>query len=403
MMKKLLTLCAAVLMAFAVTGSAMAADAVTVYIEPATATYSLYQPTAIKARVVFLDAAGQKATTFGGAQIGDSVLELKSANFGGGATAFTPASPVNINNDGYQAFDIDYIEAAITAPGDDVITATLKKGTNVISVTMPVKVLAPAANTYVTRTGLASALVPDVLEAIPARTNNAGAIITAGSALNVTVMAAFAQDIIGPDGIYDNYIFTDNVPAGAETVNIGGSVGSVTIAQSGATLENGIVTVSATAQDLKIPDILETAANAGANATRMNELMDPANGVRPTWSAFGSLTREVGNYNNSVGIVDANADQVVINPSTATVGFAFQDNTFASDTSAHKPAPVKLVTIVGIPLNDQYGAPNGSIYGAGNFSASDVYNLLVDPKSKPNTFVVNGPLEAVNCWRYYGL
>ena len=46
MMKKLLTLCAAVLMAFAVTGSAMAADAVTVYIEPATATYSLYQPTA---------------------------------------------------------------------------------------------------------------------------------------------------------------------------------------------------------------------------------------------------------------------------------------------------------------------------------------------------------------------
>ena len=90
-------------------------------------------------------------------------------------------------------------------------------------------------------------------------------------------------------------------------------------------------------------------------------------------------------------IVDATADQVVINPNTATVGFAFQDFTFASDTSAHKPAPVKLVTIVGIPLNDQTGAPIGSIYGAGNFSASDVYNLLVDPKSKPNTFVVNGP------------
>ena len=299
-MKKLLTLCAAVLMAFAVTGSAMAADAVTVYIEPATATYSLYQPTAIKARVVFLDAAGQIATTFGGAQIGDSVLELKSANFGGGATAFTPASPVNINNDGYQAFDIDYIEAAITEPGDDVITATLKKGTNVISVTMPVKVLAPVANTYVTRTGLASALVPDVLETIPARTNNAGAIITAGSALNVTVMAAYARNTNFPaDNVYDNYIFTDNVPAGAETVNISGAVGSVTIAQTSATLENGIVTVSPTAQDLKIPDILETATSAGANATRMNELMDPANGVRPTWSAFGSITREVGNYNNS--------------------------------------------------------------------------------------------------------
>ena len=101
------------------------------------------------------------------------------------------------------------------------------------------------------------------------------------------------------DNIYDNYIFTDNVPAGAETVNISGAVGSVTIAQSSATLENGIVTVSLAAQDLKIPDILETAATAGANATRMNKLMDPANGVRPTWSASGSMTREVGNYDNA--------------------------------------------------------------------------------------------------------
>jgi hypothetical protein len=389
MMKKLLTLCAAVLMAFAVTGSALAAEATTVYIEPSSATYALYQTSAIKARVVFLDAAGQLATTFGGAQIGDSVLELKSANFNSAIT-FTPGPSVNINNDGYQAFDIDYNEAAITEPGDDVITATLKKGTSTISVTMPVKVVAPAANTYVIRTGLASALVPDVLEAIPNPQNNAGAIISAGTAVEVTAMAAYARDIAPADGTYDTYIFTDNVPAGAEKVNISGAVGSVTIAQSSATLENGIATVSLAAQDLKIPDILETAANAAANATKMNQLMDPLNGVRPTWSATGSMTREVGNYNN-FGIVDATADQVEINPNTATVGFAFQDFTFASDTSAHKPAPVKLVTIVGIPLNDETGALNGSIYGAGNFSASDVYNLLVDPKSKPSTFVANGP------------
>ena len=57
MMKKLLTLCAAVLMAFAVTGSAMAADAVTVYVEPANATYTLYTSDPIPARVLFLDAA----------------------------------------------------------------------------------------------------------------------------------------------------------------------------------------------------------------------------------------------------------------------------------------------------------------------------------------------------------
>ena len=156
-----------------------------------------------------------------------------------------------------------YNEAAITEPGDDVITATLKKGTTSISVTLAIKVLAPVANTYVTRTGLASALIPEVLEAIPGRTNNAGAIITAGSALNVTVMAAYGRDT-DLNGIYDQWYFTDNVPAGAETVNISGSAthpiiapSTVTIAQTSATLENGIATVSATAQDLKIQDILE--------------------------------------------------------------------------------------------------------------------------------------------------
>ena len=77
-------------------------------------------------------------------------------------------------------------------------------------------------------------------------------------------------------------------------------------------------------------------------------------GVQPTWSASGSLTREVGTYNNA-GIVDASADQVEITPLNATIGFAFQDAAFQSDISAHKPAPVKFVTVVGIPINDQDG------------------------------------------------
>ncbi len=115
------------------------------------------------------------------------------------------------------------------------------------------------------------------------------------------------------------------------------------------------------------------------------------------------MTREVGNYNN-VGIVDATADQVEINPNTATVGFAFQDATFASDMSAHKPAPVKLVTIVGLPMNDPAGV-TADIYGAGdaNLSASDAYNLLLDPKSKPNTFMVNGSSWTKHLWRHCGL
>ena len=85
------------------------------------------------------------------------------------------------------------IRHAITEPGDDVITVTLKKGTTTISNVIPIKVLAPAANTYVTRTGLAASLIPEVLEAVPNPQNNNGAIISAGSSVSVTVMAAYGR------------------------------------------------------------------------------------------------------------------------------------------------------------------------------------------------------------------
>ena len=90
----------------------------------------------------------------------------------------------------------------------------------------------------------------------------------------------------------------------------------------------------------------------------------------------------MGNYDNAP-IVDANADQVLVEQLNATIGVAFQDTAISNDTSKHKPAPIKLVTIVGLPVNDVTGAING-IYGA-DLSASDAYNLLLDPKSKPNS------------------
>ena len=94
-------------------------------------------------------------------------------------------------------------------------------------------------------------------------------------------------------------------------------------------------------------------------------------------------------------IVDASADQVLVEQLTATVGVAFQDTAISNDTSKHKPAPIKLVTIVGLPVNDETGAING-IYGA-DLSASDAYNLLIDPKSKPNTLIVQD-----RCWMPIG-
>ncbi len=213
-------------------------------------------------------------------------------------------------------------------------------------------------------------------------------------------MAAFGRDT-DANNVYDQWYFTDNVPEGAEKVNISGAAthaiftGAVTIPGISTTLENGIATVSLTVNDLQISDILEKAPNVNAQAALMDDLLNPnytvgsAFGVQPAWSATGTLTREMGNYNNGA-IFDANLDQVLINPVHATIGLAFQDAAFQSDKSAHKPAPINFVTIVGLPINDQNGAESGNTVPSGEISSTDAYNLLVDPKAKPNTFIVSG-------------
>ena len=61
-----------------------------------------------------------------------------------------------------------------------------------------------------------------------------------------------------------------------------------------------------------------------------------------------------------------------------------------SDNSTHKPAPVKYVTIIGLPANGTDGLANQGYYGnSTQIAASDAYNLLLDPKQKPGTFLVN--------------
>lgn len=76
MSKKLFLFCAAMLLGCSFTATAMAADAVTVYVEPASATYTLYQPDNLPCRATFLDAAGQLATTFAGSQMGTQCWSL---------------------------------------------------------------------------------------------------------------------------------------------------------------------------------------------------------------------------------------------------------------------------------------------------------------------------------------
>ena len=138
------------------------------------------------------------------------------------------------------------------------------------------KLLAPQANGYVVRTGLASILLPDVLGPLPPAQNNNGAIITAGSAVNITVLAIFGRDT-NSDGIYDELFFTDNVPAGGEAVSLSGQCpqffgNPATIVQTSATLTNGVASLDVTLSDLKIPDILELGGSAtGANGVRENE------------------------------------------------------------------------------------------------------------------------------------
>ena len=95
---------------------------------------------------------------------------------------------------------------------------------------------------------------------------------------------------------------------------------------------------------------------------RMNALLNPTIGEQITWTALGAMTREVGNgyANNPPGNAypETNADdQVVINPLNCTLGFAYQSPfdtpppNPANDISVHKPASIKYVTIVGLPVN----------------------------------------------------
>ncbi len=76
------------------------------------------------------------------------------------------------------------------------------------------------------------------------------------------MLAIFGRDT-NSDGIYDEFVFTDNVPAGGEGVNLSGQcVHSLvaipaTIVQTSGTLTNGVASVDVTLKDLKIPDILE--------------------------------------------------------------------------------------------------------------------------------------------------
>ena len=45
------------------------------------------------------------------------------------------------------------------------------------------------------------------------------------AAVNITVLAIFGRDT-NSDGVYDEFVFTDNVPAGGEAVNLSGTVWS---------------------------------------------------------------------------------------------------------------------------------------------------------------------------------
>ena len=85
------------------------------------------------------------------------------------------------------------------------------------------------------------------------------------------------------------------------------------------------------------------------------------------------MTREVGNgyANNPPGnsYPETNADdQVIINPLNCTLGFAYQSPFDAphpqlSDISVHKPASIKYVTIVGLPVNGTDGMADQGFFG----------------------------------------
>jgi hypothetical protein len=396
MSKKIFLMFAAILMVFAFAGSnAVAGEATTVYLELTKQVTSPYDPSPIRGRVSLIDAAGTLATTFNGQPIADATLVLSSLTFGNDVGVSTEsytqvlttfgASPLNIDLDSaWQEFALNY--NGITEPGDDVLKATLKSGTTSISAEMPITVKGPMANCYVVRSGgIAASALPKVLDPIPAPLADKGLDRRAGDNVPIDVFAAYGADTDG-DGDVDEFIFTDQLPAGAENVSVSGGPGASVV------LVDGHVATTIQVKSLGLATTLKgITTNAAAQLAAMQTAF--SSGKTITWSASSSIVSEIGTKCGDVNTdeqVDLCGKNTFGNIANLTLD-AGVSTTFSKDTSLFFPDLIQTVNLVGLPVTSvlNTGATEGFLTG-GEVSPLDAIYFLPDWTTKQGTFKVNG-------------
>ena len=116
--------------------------------------------------------------------------------------------------------------------------------------------------------GIAASSLPQVLDPIPAPLADKGLSRRAGDNVPIDVFAAFGVDTDG-DGDVDEFIFTNNVPAGAENVSISGGASASVVLVDG----HVATTIQVTSLGLAgtLAGIDRCRWTVGSNAKRLHE------------------------------------------------------------------------------------------------------------------------------------
>jgi len=314
--------------------------------------------------------------------------------------------------DGFIEFAISVND--VRTVGTVVLDLRLTNGSDNETTSISFDIVAPEANGYVVRTGAVtedgsavypySIAMPDVGEEVAGDTENyyTGIPLTPSEPVTVNVFAVYASSIHS-----DTYIFTDNVPEGADSVVITGGIDSeemfldMTYAAASAVLADGYVSKEFTITDLKVPELLSRImvfvmdmpfwmSISDYHLLLMSMLFE--DGIDLEWRAAASVTREVGPRDGDT--VNALGGGVLVDEDTIV-------GTVSTDTSYHGVGDLDNIMMVGLPVNTilnsmsgfaGFGVPSWAVTGErGSLTEMEMFMLLFMP-SVPFRYV--SPLDA---------
>ena len=372
---------------------AIAGEATKVYLEIYKTTTYPFDKDPIRARAALFDSSNNLATTFNNQPITDAELIVRSLNFYGDVQVSADSYatyPWDLNfalldpayasidiNSAWQEFALNFDN--VPEPGDDVIRVTLKNGSATIFTEVKLNVIAPEANCYVVRTGgINSNALPKILEEIGPPQFNYGLPQRAGSSVKLDIFAAYGYDSTGLGGPFDTFIYTNNLPAGAEKVKV---------EDTEVTLVDGHAATSVQANNLGI-SVNGTAAEQEATLADIF-----TNGTTKKYSASSKIIPELGtkcsDVNTAGQIAVCGAETfgsvtAAAQPPVNSVAYNYNE-----DTATFFPGVLSGVNIVGLPITGIDGTAYFS--NGADLSPNDAYKYT-NWTTKAGTFKVTLPI-----------